>query len=149
MNPFADPDAPSTVEFLGERRMKQLVLDSRSCENLQFFLSFRLLDFSFDWQSFYFLGWFGGVSATTIPTTFRALLKRWVISGSLVGLLVIFRDVSFALVYCSPVGLQSSKTLMMVILGQKRNPSCQWSCHDLGKSVNIFTFWRNAYTRTS
>ena len=42
------------------------------------------------------------------------------ISGSLVGLLVIFRDVSFALVYCSPVGLQSSKTLMMVILGKKQ-----------------------------
>ena len=45
---------------------------------------------------------------------------RSVISGSLVGLLVIFRDVSFALVYCSPVGLQSSKTLMMVILGKKQ-----------------------------
>ena len=52
---------------------------------------------------------------------FQALLKRSVISGSLVGLLVIFRDVSFALVYCSPVGLQSSKTLMMVILGKKSN----------------------------
>jgi hypothetical protein len=41
---------------------------------------------------------------------------RSVISGSLVGLLVIFRDVSFALVYCTPLALQSSKTLMMAML---------------------------------
>ena len=41
---------------------------------------------------------------------------RSVISGSLLGLLVIFRDVSFALVYCTPLALQSSKTLMMAML---------------------------------
>lgn len=38
------------------------------------------------------------------------------IAGALVGLLVIFRDVSFALVYCAAPSLQASKSLMMAAL---------------------------------
>ncbi|CAJ1361524.1 unnamed protein product, partial [Effrenium voratum] len=44
------------------------------------------------------------------------VVLRSAVAGSLAGVLVIFRDVSFALVYCSPEALHGSKTLMMTLL---------------------------------